>query len=257
MGLLLLGDCLDVLATLPAASVDMIFADLPYSHVSGKKIRKCTENDWDVPIDLSRLWLEFFRAGKVNAAIAFTATQPFASHLIVSQSKHFRYDLIWHKTKVTGFLNARRAHLRAHEHILIFARKQPTYNPQFTYGHTPYGVRKNGLTRNYATWDNAARPANEGKRYPQSVYRCTGVKGQEILHPTQKPVALLEWLIKTYTHEGDTVLDPTCGSGTTAIAAINTNREWVCIEKDADYHATAARRIAEHQTKPKQSTLAI
>ena len=249
--MLIHGDCLDVLTTLPDASVDMVFADLPYG---------VTRNKWDSQIDLNAFWYQLLHVGHAASAYVFTATQPFATALINAMPTLFRYDLIWQKSP-TRFHHCRRLPLLAHEHILLFGTFS-TYNPIRKPLAKPY-------SRKYKPGDSGPnyRPSLSDQRgeartvtythdWPSTIVAASQ-KCEKRMHPTQKPVALIEWLIKTYTNEGDTVLDPTCGSGTTAIAAINTNRKWICVEKDADYHAVAAKRIAEHAVAPEQGTLAL
>jgi site-specific DNA-methyltransferase (adenine-specific) len=231
-----LGDCLEVLTTLADASVDLVVADLPYG---------VTKNPWDVVIPLEPLWAELLRVGKLRCAYVFTATQPFATTMINSQRRLFRYDLVWDKTRTTGFLDANRKPMRRHESVLMFYRKQPTYNPQKKPGAPWVKTRAQAGDRNYgAVTSNGHKQISEGPRYPTSIVTVpSGNKAS--VHPTQKPVALLEWLIKTYSNPGDTVLDPTMGSGTAGVACLNTARGFIGIEKDAGFFATAQKRIAE------------
>lgn len=210
----------------------MILCDLPYA---------VTQNDWDSLVPMTPLWEQYGRIIKPNGAIVLTAQQPFSSMLVTAQPKMFRYSLVWEKAKPTGFLNAKRQPLRCHEDILVFYRKPPTYNPQMTTGHKPYRSMTGSNTSNYGSF-RSIETVNNGERYPRSVQRFPHDHGS--LHPTQKPVALMEWLIRTYTNPGEIVLDNCAGSGTTAVAAINSARQWIAMERDASYAAIARDRIA-------------
>ena len=231
------GDCLDLLPSIPAGSVDLVCADLPYG---------VTANKWDSVIPFEPLWAELLRVGKRNAAFVFTATQPFATALINSQPKLFRYDLVWEKPNATGFFNARFAPLRAHETVVVFYRAKPTYHPQMSAGKPYKGMfaPKEQMSVNYRDMSGAKaytrRENPTGERFPRSVFFIAAKETK--LHPTQKPVALLEWLVKTYTNPGDTVLDPTAGSFTTGVACINTGRSFIGIERDAGYFDLGLRR---------------
>lgn len=243
---LLHGDCLELLPTLADGSVDMVFCDLPYAHMANGKVRKCTANAWDTPIDLEALWKQLLRVGKRNAAFVFTATFDFAVALRCSQPRLSCYDSMWDKGVVSGFLNANRQPLRRHEQLLVFSRYQPTYNPQKIQGARVVKQLKPDAGANYGKFSDTRIERVYNERFPTSVvyFPCPRVKSG---HPTQKPVALLEWLIRTYTNPGETVLDPTCGSATTLVACQNTGRHGIGIEKDATYYAIAQRRLAEHQ----------
>ncbi len=230
------GDCLDLLPGIPDGSIDMVFADLPYG---------VTANKWDSVIPFEPLWAELLRVGKRNAAFVFTATQPFATALINSQPRLFRYDLVWEKNWPSGWLNSKKMPMRSHEHILVFSAGNMTYNPQKVPGK-PYSVKRSHRSQTYG--GARSQDGSYGaERHPQSVLRIAHAERRAGRHPTQKPVALLEWLVKTYTNPGDTVLDPTMGSGTTGVACLNTGRQSIGIEKDATYYATAQRRLAETQ----------
>lgn len=231
---LILGDCLDILQYVPDQSIDMILCDLPYGVTA--------RNKWDVIIPLDKLWTHYTRIIKDNGAIVLTSTEPFTSLLINSNPDMFRYDLIWEKPLATGFLNANRMPLRSHENILIFYKKLPTYNPQKEAGK-PYKMTRRSDTSNYNTVKNLHQETNNesGERYPKSVIKFASDK--EKLHPTQKPLALFEYLIKTYTNPNDVVLDNCIGVGTTAIATINTNRGFIGIEKEEKYFNIAKTKI--------------
>jgi len=221
--------------------MDMVLADPPYGTTACK---------WDTVIDLPRMWDQLKRIVKPNGAIVMTAAQPFTSALVMSNPRFFRYSMVWDKVnKYTGALNANRMPLRRHEDVLVFYSKLPTFNKQWRQGvaykgtagghgeHTEFG--RNGKKRSISS---------NGQHNPCSVIQIKGdVKKGAGLHPTQKPVALMEYLIRTYTNEGDTVLDFTMGSGTTGVACVNTDRKFIGIELDADYFAIAEKRIAEAQ----------
>lgn len=243
------GDCLDVMPTLNAGSVGMVFADLPYG------VSLC---DWDVQIDLQKFW------GTVGIPSAkcvwqiFTATQPFATMLINSSAQRFKYDLIWQRSRPTGFFNAKRAPLREHEHVLIFGNGA-IYSPQMTEGKRYCVTTKKTNSEFYGSSPDRALSAHDGKmRHPRSIIKVpegdlrrdslNGHTGR-ILHTTQKPVALLEWLIRTYSNEGDTVLDPVFGSCTTGVACLRTGRNFVGIEKDANYFEVGRQRLAAEQAR--------
>jgi DNA modification methylase len=241
------GDCLEVMATMADNSVDMVCADPPYG---------TTNCAWDSVIPLEPMWAQLKRICKPNGAIVMTASQPFTTALISSNLGMFRYENIWRKTMPTGFLEANRKPLKSHENILVFAEKQPTYNPQFWTG-SPYkrirpGNDKAALYNQYRRNDTIHQ---NGKRYPTSVFDCSNSNHKSI-HPTQKPVALMDYLIRTYTNPDETVLDFTMGSGTTGVAALLSGRRFIGIEKDADYFAIAQERIETTGTvKPKTTTI--
>ena len=224
-------DCLEGMKRIDDKSVDMILADLPYG---------TTRNKWDSIIPLDSLWEQYNRVIKDNGAIVLTAQTPFDKVLGCSNLKYLKYEWIWQKTEATGFLNAKKMPLKNHENILVFYKKQPTYNPQFTVGK-PYSYKKDGISSdNYGGSKGTDLIVNEGSRHPLTVQIFKKDKG---LHPTQKPVALFEYLIQTYTNENETVLDNVMGSGTTAIAAINTNRNYIGFEMDTNYFNLANERI--------------
>ena len=238
------GDCFDVMRDLPDDSVDMVLCDLPYG---------TTQNKWDSVLPLDALWREYRRV--CRGPVVLTATQPFSSSLVMSQPCCFRYEWIWHKSKVTGVLNAKRQPLRQHEAVLVFSDGgSPPYNPQGVTAiskRASTGRKRGGVSSaNYGaiteTADGTYEQTTTG--YPRSVLPIASEgKG---FHPTQKPVALFEYLIRTYTDEGMVVLDNTAGSGTTAIAAENAGRQWICIERDPDYAEKARQRIREHVGSP-------
>ena len=240
------GDCLEVMKDIPTGSVDMILADLPYGTTSCK---------WDTIIPFEPLWEQYERVIKDNGAIVLTAAQPFTSALVMSNPKLFKYDWTWRKPRGTGHLNAKKQPMRDKEDILVFYKKQSTYNPQFSEGE-PYTAMKGGKNARvsdkgdttYGKFMNGAefRNDNSGFRYPKQVIEF-GVVERGTLHPTQKPVELFEYLIKTYTNEGETVLDNVMGSGTTGIACKNLNRNFIGIELDENYFNIAKERIENHE----------
>ncbi|MGG2024229.1 site-specific DNA-methyltransferase [Gottfriedia sp. S16(2024)] len=227
------GDCLEVMERIPNESIDMVLCDLPYG---------TTQNKWDSIICLEQLWKHYDRITKENGAIILTAQTPFDKILGASNIKNLKYEWIWQKTEATGFLNAKKMPLKNHENILVFYKKTPTYNPQYTEGK-PYSYKKEGITStNYGESTGTELIVNDGKRHPLTIQTFKKDKG---LHPTQKPVALFEYLIRTYTNEGEVVLDNCIGSGTTAIAAINTGRQFIGIEREPEYVAIANERIQQ------------
>lgn len=229
---LMLGDCLERMKEIDAGSVDAVIADPPYGTTACK---------WDSVIPLEPMWEQLKRVIKPNGAIVLFGSQPFTTTLIASNMKMFRYDLKWCKTQGTGFYNANRMPLRAHEDILVFYGKMPTYNPQKTNGK-PYRQRRGSASDVYQGKD-LTETISDGKRYPLSWKIFTRDKRKA--HPTQKPVALMEYLIKTYTNEGETVLDFAMGSGTTGVACVKTKRDFIGIEMDEGYFKIAEKRIME------------
>lgn len=225
-------DCLEGMKLLPDRSIDMILSDLPY----GK-----TANAWDSIIDLDQLWLAYKRLIRPHSAIVLTAQCPFDKLLGLSNRRWFRYEWIWEKSRATGFLDAKHAPLKAHENILVFYKHLPKYHPQLTKGKPYVTSRGEHYNRNFGKYVGATITRNDGFRYPRSVLRIPS-EGRSF-HPTQKPVGLFEYLIRTYTNPRDVVLDSCMGSGTTAIACLNTNRQFVGFELDSDYHRYAEERI--------------
>lgn len=239
---LLKGDCLELMKGIPDGSIDMILCDLPYGTTACK---------WDTIIPFEPLWEQYERIIKSNGAIVLTASQPFTSALVMSNIKRFRYSLVWDKiNKYTGSLNANKIPLKRHEDINVFYKALPTYNKQYRKGE-PY-VAKNtkghGKHTEYGHEKDDRITINNGLHNPCSIIPIKGdVKTENGLHPTQKPVALMEYLIKTYTNEGDLVLDNTMGSGTTGVACVNLKRNFIGIEKDDKYFEIAEKRINDIQ----------
>ena len=239
-------DCYNVLRQMDDGCVDLMLQDTPF---------ECTQNDWDIKPDLKKMWPEWLRVAKQNAAFLFFATQPFASELILSQPKLFRYDLIWYKALGTGFLNANRMPMRNHEIILVFYRNLPTYNPQMETGLRKKGNRKHDRTgTNYgrfATEGSSNYFDDEGRRFPQSVLDFSnGDRTTEQDHPTQKPVDLFRYLIRTYSNEGETVFDGYVGSGTTAEASIVEKRNFIVCENKPEYFEMTRKRITRVLSAP-------
>jgi site-specific DNA-methyltransferase (adenine-specific) len=230
------------LKKIETGSIDLMLTDPPYA---------VTQNQWDVEIPLAKLWEEWERVVKPNGAFIFTSQFPFTIDLILSKKDLFRYDLIWYKPLGSGYLNANKMPMRNHEHILVFYRKLPTYNPQKGIGERKRFNRKhdrNGPNYGrFATEETSNFYDDKGMRNPQSVIEFSnGDRTSESDHPTQKPIALFQYLIKTYSNPGDTVFDGYLGSGTCAHAAISEGRSFVGSEKDPDYFAAAKKRIENH-----------
>ena len=235
---LILGDCLVEMPKIADKSIDMILCDLPYGTTACK---------WDTIIPFEPLWKEYKRIIKDNGAIVLTAKQPFTSNLLLSNINMFRYELIWQKDKGTDFGNSNIKPLNAHENILIFYSKSPIYNKQMEIGkpYTKKNYRNNGNDDLNFKSDNSGVWINNGERTPISVIKISrdNISRGTSIHPTQKPVALFEYLIKTYTNEGDLVLDNCAGSGTIAVACKNTNRNWCLIEKEVEYCEIIKERL--------------
>jgi site-specific DNA-methyltransferase (adenine-specific) len=245
-----LGDCLEVMATLAPASVDLILCDLPYGTTACK---------WDSIIPFDALWSQYRRVIKENGAIVLTAAQPFTSALIASNAREFAYCWYWNKSRITGFANAKKQPLRCVEDVAVFYRRAPTYNPQGIErinkvkrnGSTVGGDTLRGDTEASAGRGSlrtaGAEYVQEFTNYPRQVLHIASES--KTVHPTQKPVALMEYLIRTYTNEGETVLDSCMGSGTTGVACANTGRNFIGIERDAGYFDIARKRIeAAHES---------
>lgn len=241
-----LGDCFDLFASVPDGSVDMVLCDLPYG---------TTACAWDAVLPFEPLWAEYRRVCKPSAMIVLTANQPFTSALVASNYAGFKYACAWNKVLPRGHLNAKKQPLRVLEDVLVFGAAGGTYNPQKTGGHkrkvstTVYekggdGSQVYGKEQRNTHYDST-------ERYPTSLITFSNAAQNGKIHPTQKPVALFEYLIRTYTNPGDVVLDNTAGSGTTAIAAENTGRRWICMERDETYYAHAICRVMAALDKPR------
>jgi DNA modification methylase len=241
---LLKGDCLELMGNIPDNSVDMILCDLPYGTTACK---------WDSVIPFEPLWAHYKRVIKRNGAIVLTAAQPFTSALVISNLRDFRYEWIWESNRAPNFVFGNKQPLKKHENICVFYSKQPTYNSQKSIN--PKGVEKRSFYAPSSTITglevnlNAPTKAKTGVNYEPDKLLAKSViyfsKENKPIHPTQKPVALMEYLIRTYTNEGETVLDNCMGSGTTGVACVNTNRKFIGIEKDEKYFDIASNRILQ------------
>jgi len=241
-----LGDCLEVMKEIPDGVIDMILTDPPYG---------TTACAWDSIIPLEPMWEQLKRVIKPNGAIVMTASQPFTSTLVASNMKMFKYCWVWEKSRSVGFLNARNAPLKRHEDIVVFSDGATANGSKRNMPYHPQGLVEIQSSRESVRQSSGtvvgSRPSRQKpyiatrKGFPSSIIRINNEAKQ--IHPTQKPVALMEYLIKTYTNEGEIVLDFTAGSGTTAIAAENTGRKWVCIEQSEEYATKAVERIVNHE----------
>lgn len=244
---LMFGNCLELMRDLPDASVDLVLCDLPYGITACK---------WDAVIPLDQLWAQYHRIAKPGAAIVLTASQPFSSMLVASNVKNFLHSWIWDKRFAANFAQAKRQPLRIHEEVLVFGSKRTVnYCPQMTPRDTPIKLGGNKRAGSFYRQDKGLeREDYAGKvyteKYPESIIKFNPREDQERgLHPTQKPVALMEYLISTYTNEGDMVLDNCMGSGTTGIACANTGRSFIGMELNEDYYAKAVFRHLDHRIK--------
>lgn len=241
------GDCLELMKDIPDGSVDLVLTDPPYGTTACK---------WDSIIPFEELWKGYCRIIKDDGAIILFGSEPFTSILICSQISLFRYDLIWDKQKGCDFLNANRKPLKSHENILVFYKKSPTYNKQYWYS-TPY-KKINGNKKQSSVYHDSHdvdTESTDGKRNPLSILSFP--RDGNRVHQTQKPVALLEYLIKTYTNEGETVLDNCMGSGSTGVACVNTNRRFIGIELDDKYFEIAKQRIDAAIYDKKQTEITV
>lgn len=236
------GDCLELMRELPNGSIDMILCDLPYG---------TTRNKWDSVIPFAPLWEQYERIIKENGAILLFSQMPFTAELVKSNEKLFRYEWIVEKTKATGHLNSKKMPLKAHENILVFYKKQPTYNPQMTNGHRPtnFYTKHTSDGSCYGKTLTGVRGGGNTTRFPRDVLQFKWDTQKSSLHPTQKPVALCEYLIKTYSNEGEIILDSCMGSGSTCVACVNTNRHYIGFELDEHYFDIACQRLDEAENK--------
>jgi len=221
-------NCLNEMKNIKEKSIDCILTDLPYG---------ITKNEWDIEIDLKLLWENFNNILKPNGIIILTAVQPFTSKLVISNQKMFKYEIIWEKTIGSGQLNIKHQPLRVHESILIFYNKRGTYNEQLTEGK-PYSINRTKVKGSGYNKQTSSNKQNDGYRHAKSVIKISNPRIKEG-HPTQKPIELLEYLVKTYTNENDTVLDCCMGSGSTGVACINLNRNFIGIELNNEYFEKA------------------
>jgi len=237
-----LGNCLELMPEIETGSIDMILCDLPYG---------TTQNKWDSVLPLDLLWNEYKRILKPKGAVVLFAQIPFSITLGASNLSWLKYEWVWEKDRASGHLNAKKQPMKAHENILVFYKKIGTYNPQKTTGHKPTNASGNRLkeTTNYGKFEQIIS-GGQTDRYPRSVYKNNVVNSQHgIEHPTQKPISLIEMLVKTYTNEGELVLDNCIGSGTTAIACLNTKRNFIGMEQEQKYFEIANKRIADLQSQ--------
>ena len=229
-------DCLDILPTIPENSIDMVFCDLPYAITACK---------WDILIPMDVLWGHYKRIVKPEGVVVLTAAQPFTSLLVVSNPEMFRYEWIWEKSQGTNPLNAKYMPMKKHESILIFYDKRGAYNPQMTEGAPYSGFSSDTKKIGEVYGDvNSVHNENRGTRYPTTIQHFKHDKGK--IHPTQKPLKLVEYFILTYSNKGDIVLDNCLGSGTTVLASINTGRRCIGIEKDQEYYNKSVNRVIEN-----------
>ena len=238
------GDCLELMKNIEDKSINCIICDLPYGVTS--------KNKWDTIIPYEPLWKEYKRIIKDNGPIILFGQDKFTAKTMLSNEKMHRYNLIWNKVLTSGFLNAGRMPLREHEDIMIFYKKLPTYNPQFTEGKPLHGMgekfkKVKNNNNNYNDFNSCNNPSanREGdtKKYPKSILTFPRPASSKMLHPTEKPVELLEYLIKTYSNENDVILDNCMGSGSTGVACLNTNRRFIGIELDEKYFNIAKDRL--------------
>jgi site-specific DNA-methyltransferase (adenine-specific) len=238
-------NCLEGMSLLPDKSIDMILCDLPYGVTN--------RNKWDTVIPFNELWEHYERLIKDNGAIVLFGQGMFSAELMLSKKNLWRYNLIWEKSHAVGFLNARRMPMRKHEDIMVFYKKLPTYNPQIE-DKPKENIRpittKNRATTNYGVFDEGNhRTIPQDKTYPKSIISIPNESKTSTFHPTQKPVRLFEWLIKTYTNENELVLDNCMGSGTTAVAATLNNRKWIGFETEVEYFELANKRVDNLEIK--------
>lgn len=227
------GDCIEGMKILPDNSVDMVLTDPPYC---------TTQNKWDSAVDMNLFWKEIKRVTKEHSAILLFSQMPFTATAVMSNPKMFRYEWICEKYNPTGFLNAKRMPMKCHENVLVFYNKLPTYNPQMIQGkaHSRGGTGRQ--SKNYGSYSDTKR-CTSNMYYPRDVIKVNWQDSIRGLHPTQKPVSLCEYFIKTYSNKGDIILDPFIGSGTTAVAAKNTNRNYIGWEQNDEYFEVAKNRL--------------
>lgn len=240
-----LGDCFDLMQQIEDKSIDMILCDLPYM---------ITRIEWDSDFDLKKLWEIYERIIKPNGAIVLTASSEFTFKLYNSNPRLYRYKWIWVKSRASRFLSTKYLPLATTEDVMIFYKKQPTYNPQLRSGFNNYSRRRNARQQisvlfGKGSHKDTTSESKDGTRYPIDFLRFTSVNNQYLLHPTQKPVELFEYMIKTYSNENEIILDNCSGSGTTAIACLKTNRRYICMEKDETYHEKSVNRVNAFKQK--------
>lgn len=236
------GDCLELMKNIPDGSVDLVLTDPPYGTTACK---------WDSVIPFEPMWEQLNRIIKPNGAICLFGSEPFTSFLISSNPSLFKYDLVWNKVNCSSGVLAKKRPLKSHENICVFYKKQPTYNPQMTIGTKWHraGKKERKIAAVYGQEDKVVERKSGSDetnlKYPKTILTFSNADNTKRVHPTQKPVALLEYLIKTYTNEGETVLDFTMGSGSTGVACVNTDRNFIGFELDSNYFEIAKKRIEE------------
>ncbi len=249
-------DCLEGMNDIPDGTIDAVICDPPYEVLN----KGNANSQWDRLLPMDKLWEQYNRVVKQNGVVVLFCQGLFTAKLMLSNEKNWRYNLIWDKRRTTGFLNANRMPLRCHEDIAVFYRELPTYNPQFEDGEPShsrgYGKHSNANAC-YGEYANTGDTSNNHGRnkFPRSIISIPKEHDKDMLHPTQKPVDLIRWLIRTYTNEGDTVLDNCMGSGTTAIAALMENRKFIGYETNDEYFAKANKRIDDYLGQPRQMDL--
>ena len=249
---ILLGDCLELMKNIPNGSIDMILCDLPYG---------TTQNKYDIALPFDKLWEQYERIIKTNGAIVLFGQGLFFVDLVNSNRKLFRYDLVWDKQLISGFLNANRLPLRVHENIAVFYKQLPTYNPQYTEGKPLHSKGKSYLNKehkneNYGKFEMTDDSrAGSTQKHPKSIISFQKPHPSKAQHRTEKSIEMLEWLIKTYTNESELVLDNTAGSGTTAIACLNTNRQFIVMEKEQKYYDIILKRVGDFNKNFEPQTL--
>ena len=246
------GDCLEEMRKIPDGSVDFILTDPPYGTTACK---------WDSIIPFEPMWDQINRVAKTNGAVVLFGSEPFTSCLICSNIKKFKYDIVWDKVNCSSGILAKKRPLKSHENILVFYNEQPTYNPQMTQGTAWHraGAKDKKMASIYGDEGRTAERKSSSDtttlKYPKTILTISNADNTKRFHPTQKPVPLLESLIRTYTNEGDTVLDFTMGSGSAGVACVNTSRNFIGIELDFGYYSIACKRIADAQTEGQQLSL--
>ena len=226
-------DCIEGMKILPDNSVDMVLTDPPYG---------TTQNKWDTVVDMDAFWKEIKRVTKKNSAVLIFTQMPFTATVVMSNHKMFRYEWIVEKNNPTGFLNVKRIPLKCHENILVFYEKLPTYNPQMIQGRLHGRGGTGRQSKNYCSFGDTKRIISN-TYFPRNVLKVNWQDSTRGLHPTQKPVSLCEYFIKTYSNKGDVIFDPFIGSGTTAVAAVNTGRKYIGFEKEEEYFDIAQNRL--------------
>ena len=240
------GDCLEVMKTIEDNSIDSIICDLPYG---------TTRNKWDVIIPFELLWEQYKRVLKPKGSVILFGSQPFTTDLICSNRQWFKYEMTWDKGRGSGHLNAKIMPLRKHDNIIVFGKGKITYNPQMTEGKAYTRTSNSESCRGNYNKHKDSTIVNDGYRYPTTIMYYPIGRQQDKTHPTEKPIGLLEILVKQYTNEGETVLDNTMGSGTTALACLNTERNFIGIELEEKYYQVAKKRVEEKRKEKEIETL--